>query len=66
MPSQEKMYTTQQAAEMLGISDSRLRTLIVEGRAHPKEQLGGTWFFTLDEIERLRTTRRPRGRPKKK
>jgi len=65
MPSQEKMYTTQQAAEMLGISDSRLRTLIVEGRAHPKEQLGGTWFFTLDEIERLRTTRRPRGRPKK-
>ena len=60
------MYTTPEAADLLGISDSRLRNLIREGKAHPKQQVGGTWLFTLEEIERLRHRKRTRGPDKKK
>ena len=66
MEGKDKLYTTQQAAEMLGFTDSRLRQLILAGTAQPAQQIGGTWLFTGEEIERLRT--RPRGkggRPKK-
>lgn len=65
MPETEKLFTTQQAAELLNMSDSHLRNLIRQGTAQPKTQIGGTWLFAQDEIERLRT-RRGRGRPKKR
>lgn len=65
MPEQEKMYTTQEAAELLGISDSRLRNLIREGKAQPKQQFAGAWVFTLAEIERIRSRPKSKGgRPK--
>ena len=54
---QEKMYTTQEAATLLEMSDSNLRNLIRSGKAKPKQRFGrgvkGYWVFTLDEIERL-------------
>jgi predicted site-specific integrase-resolvase len=65
MPDQERMYTTQEAAELLGISDSRLRNLIREGKAQPKQQFAGAWVFTIAEIERIRGQRKKAGRPKK-
>jgi excisionase family DNA binding protein len=65
MEGQEKLYTTQEAARELGISYTWLRALIVDKIAQPAQQIGGTWLFTSEEIERLRTSRRPPGRPKK-
>lgn len=61
--SKTKMFTTQQASQLIGISDSRLRNLIRDGRAVPAEQIGGTWLFTLDEINRLKV--RPGQRKRK-
>ena len=65
--SQERtqLFTTQQAADRIGISDSRLRSLISEGKAQPVMQIGGTWMFDEEEIQRL-MTRPPRGRKPKK
>ena len=61
---EQRLYTTQEVADQLGMSDSNLRNLIRTGKAQPKQQIGGTWMFTIDEIERLRT-RKSAGRPKK-
>jgi len=57
----EKLYTTPQAAEALGISANHMRNLIVNGKAIPCQQIGGTWLFTSEEIERVRA--RPRRKP---
>jgi hypothetical protein len=48
-----KLYTTQQAAELIGFTDSRLRQLIAVGIARPKQRIGHSWVFTVKEIERL-------------
>jgi hypothetical protein len=67
MEDKQKLYTTPEAATQLGISDSHMRTLIRLGKAQPKQQIGGTWMFTLDEIERLRIRPKSKGgRPTKK
>jgi len=61
---EDRLYTTQEAARQLGMSDSNLRNMIRWGKASPAQQIGGTWLFTLEEIERIR--HRPKaGRPKK-
>ncbi len=65
MSETERMYTTQEAAQQLGVSDNHLRNLIRTGKAIPKTQIGGTWMFTSDEIERLRHRKRTRGPAKK-
>jgi predicted site-specific integrase-resolvase len=60
-----KLYTTQQAAQELGVSDSLLRIMIRKGTAHPNQKIGNSWVFTLDEIERLRHRNRKTGPAKK-
>ncbi len=66
MAEDTKLLTTQEAAKELGISDNHLRTLISTSQAHPKRQIGGTWMFTLDEVERIRhRPKKKSGRPKK-
>ncbi len=66
MPESNRMYTTQEAAELLDMSDGNLRNLIRTGKAHPKKQVGGTWIFTKNELERLRNRPKSKGgRPKK-
>ena len=64
MEDENKLYTTQQVAQMLSVSDAYIRQLIAKGKAHPKERVGNIHVFTREEIERLRSTRRRRGRPK--
>jgi len=54
MGDNDKLFTTQEAAQQLSISDSHMRKMIMLGKAQPKQMMGGTWFFTADEIERLR------------
>lgn len=62
----KRLYTTQEVAEALGLSDAYIRQLIAAGKAQPSQQLGGTWLFTLEEIERLRNRPKSKGgRPKK-
>jgi DNA-binding transcriptional MerR regulator len=60
------LYTTQEVAELIGITAGRIRQLIMLRRFTPKRKIGGTWVFTPDEIEQLRTRQKPKGgRPKK-
>ena len=65
MEGKDKLYTTQETAEQLGVSDSHVRNMIRTGIAQPAQRIGNSWVFTIDEIERLRTDRKPPGRPKK-
>lgn len=62
---EDRLYTTQEAAEQLGVTDSHMRNMIRTGKAKPKQRIGNSWVFTLDEIERLRQRKRTRGPSKK-
>lgn len=48
------VFTTQEAAKAIGMSDSNLRNLIRWGKAHPLRKFGDSWLFTQEEIDRLR------------
>jgi excisionase family DNA binding protein len=63
---EKKLYTTPEVAQALGVSNSHVRNMVRTGIAKPTQQIGGTWIFTLDEIERLRGRKRTPGRVKKK
>lgn len=63
---EERLYTTPEAATQLGVSHSHMRNMIRTGIATPAKQIGGTWLFSLDEIERLRHRKRTPGKAKKK
>lgn len=52
---EDRLYTTQEVAQELSVTDSYIRKLVREGKAQPKQMVGGTWLFTLDELERLRS-----------
>lgn len=60
----EPLYTTQQVAALLSVSDAYVRIMISRGIAFPKQKIGNSHVFTFEEIERLRHRRR-RGEPKK-
>jgi len=57
-----KLLTTQQAAERLGISDARIRQLILNGRL-PAQKLGRDLFIEESNLK-LVSDRKP-GRPRK-
>lgn len=62
----EKLYSTREAAEALGITDGALRIMIMRGKFTPKYKVGRAWAFTAEEIEELRSRPKPKGgRPKK-
>jgi excisionase family DNA binding protein len=63
--SNERLYTTQEAAAILNVSDAYLRQMIARGKATPKQQIGGTWIFAESEVERLKSRPKRAGRPKK-
>ena len=65
MEGKDKLYTTQETADQLGMSDSNLRNLIRTGKAQPKQRIGNSWVFTIDEIERLRNRKQVPGKTKK-
>lgn len=50
---ESKLYTTQEAARILGISDSYIRRMIGAGRAIPKARIGNSYVFDMAEIKRL-------------
>lgn len=61
----KKLFTTVEVAQELGVSNSHMRNMIRTGKAQPAQQIGGTWMFTQDEVERLRTRKRTTGPEKK-
>ena len=52
-----KLLTTQQAAAVIGYSDSRLRQLIGAGIAKPMQRIGHSWVFSQAEVKRLQALR---------
>ncbi len=65
MEGKDKLYTTQQTAHELGVTDSHIRNMIRTGKAYPAQRIGNSWVFTIDEIERLRGRKRTTGKAKK-
>jgi len=63
---EDRLFTTQEVARELSVSDAHVRRMIGQGKAHPLRQMGGTWFFSREEVERLRARPKPKGRPPKK
>jgi excisionase family DNA binding protein len=53
----EQLYTTQQFANMLGVTDSYIRILIVEGKVTPDMRIGNTWVFYPATVEAFKQAR---------
>ncbi len=62
---EKQLYTTQEVADELSVTNSYILKMIGRGQAHPLQKLGHMYVFTKEEVERLRTSRKPPGRPKK-
>lgn len=63
---EQRLYSTQEVAEALALSDARVRRLVATGKAHPKQKIAGVWVFDQAELDRLRNRPKSKGgRPKK-
>lgn len=60
-----KRITTKEAAEILGISTGRVRKLILDGIIKDSIKFGRDNAISASEIEKLKKTERPTGRPAK-
>ena len=60
----EDMLTTQQAAQILGISPRRVNFLARQGRLGRRFEGFRTWFFTREEVEAFAGMERKPGNPK--
>ena len=56
------LVTTQEAAEMIGVNDSRVRQFHRGGRLTGK-RVGTVLLFDREEVERFSQKNRPNGRP---
>ncbi|OAI54028.1 hypothetical protein AYO44_03865 [Planctomycetaceae bacterium SCGC AG-212-F19] len=56
--------STQQAAEALGVNDSRIRQLVRAGLLKA-EKVGRDWLIPPAEVQRLKANPLPKGRPPK-
>ena len=46
-----KLFSTRQFAEKHGVSDSRIRQLLLEDRIFPRQKLGnGTWILFSNSV----------------
>ena len=45
-------YTTQQAATQLGVTDSRVRQILLEARAIGRKH-GTAWILTADDVHKI-------------
>lgn len=58
-----EILTTEQAAEIIGVSEIRVRQFCQEGRLGKK--FGDRWVITAKEAREFSGKQRPSGRPKK-
>ena len=61
-----KLFTTQEVAAQLGVSDSLIRKMVSGGKLAPAAHYGRFMVFTQEQIEQLRSRPKRAGRPKKK
>ena len=57
------ILTTAEAAEKLGMARDTVRKYIQRGLIKPFAMVGSSHLVTVEEIERYRRTRQPRGNP---
>lgn len=61
----KQLFTTQEVAKELGVTDGYIRKLIMQGKVQP-QQFGKVHMFTREELEGLRNRPKSKGgRPKK-
>lgn len=58
----KNLLTADEAAQMMGTNDSRVRQLIAEGRLVAVKK-GKEWIIAKPSVERYLTTKSRRGRP---
>lgn len=59
------MISTADAAELLGVSESRVRQFVFDGRLKPAGRLGINLLFDRRTVSALAKKKRQRGRPRK-
>ena len=60
-----KYLTTKQCAELIGVTDSWVRYLIIRGKL-PATKLGRDWIVKEQDLEKFKAVPRKVGRPKSK
>jgi excisionase family DNA binding protein len=58
----DALMTTAEAAALLGVTDSRVRQYIMDGRLREARRIGGAIMLERRDVEAL--VRLPRGRPR--
>jgi len=61
----QKLYSTQEAADYLGISLSTFKYHIHIAKNIKPQKVGRSLVFTQDQLDDFSINRRPQGRPKK-
>ena len=61
----QKLFSTRQAAEYLGLSLSAIKYHIHEAKTITGELIGNSLIFTQEELDRFKENKRPQGRPRK-
>lgn len=60
-----QLVSTEQAAKIIGVSDSRIRQFVGDGRLKPQESTDSDHYFKREDVEALKRKPRKRtGRPK--
>ncbi len=59
-----QLYSTKEAAEYLGLSESALKYHIYIAKDLKPQKVGACLIFTQDQLDEFTKTRRPPGRPK--
>tara|TARA_Y100000361_G_C11137696_1_gene333065 strand:+ start:436 stop:639 length:204 start_codon:yes stop_codon:yes gene_type:complete len=59
------LITTKRAANILGVSTSRIRQLIRDGRIEAMKMDGSIWLVDSSSFEKFANQPRPAGRPRR-
>ena len=59
------LFSTEQAAQYLGLSISALKYHIYETGDIKPQKFGHSFIFTKEQLDLFNSTRRPQGRPRK-
>ena len=58
-----RLVTTAEAGAHIGVTDSRIRQLLLAGIIPERRRIGGAILVSLDDVEAYARSKRPVGRP---